>query len=65
MILWVSKPLYELLPYFNVIVGGIAIATGVYVNYWYWLPICTVVGAMSIVTGLVVLLRRRNSRQSA
>ena len=64
MILWVSRPLYEVLPYFYVLVGGITIATGVYVNYWHWLPICIVAGVVSIVTGLVASLKRRNNRYS-
>jgi hypothetical protein len=64
MILWVSRPLYELLPYFYVLVGGITITAGVYVNYWHWLPICTVAGIVSIATALVVSLKRRRSRYS-
>ena len=64
MILFVSRPFYELWPYYNVLIGGITIATGVYVNYWYWLPICTVAGVVSIVTGLVVLRKRHRHRHS-
>ena len=65
MILWVSRPLYEVLPYVYVLVGGITIATGFYFNYWHWLPICTLAGIVSIVTGLVVSLKRRVRRHRA
>jgi hypothetical protein len=46
--MWVSKPIYESLPYFY--------------NHWYWPTICFVTGVVCLVAGLVVLLKRRDAR---
>ena len=64
MKLWVPKPFYGLLPYYNVAVGSITLAASIYVNDWYWSPICAVVGAVSLVGGFVVWLKRRDSLRS-
>lgn len=60
--MWVSKPIYESLPYFYLLVGAISLAASMYVNYWYWPTICFVLGMLSLVAGLVVLLKRRDYR---
>ena len=61
-VMWVSKPLYEVLPYFYLFVGAIALGASMYVNHWYWPTICFVLGLFCLVAGLVVLLKRRDSR---
>jgi hypothetical protein len=43
--MWISKPIYESLPYFYLLVGVIALSA-----------------SMCLVGGLVVLLKRRDSR---
>jgi len=62
MSMWVSKPIYESLPYFYLLVGLASLGLSMYLNYWYMPTICFVVGFASLVAGLVVLLKRRDSR---
>ena len=62
--MWLSKPIYEALPYYYIAIGLAALLASLYVNYWYWPAICTVVGLGSLIAGLVVWLRRRDYRQS-
>jgi hypothetical protein len=60
--MWVSKPIYESLPYFYLTVGAITLASSMYVNHWHWPLICFALGVFCLVAGLVVLLKRRDSR---
>ena len=60
--MWVSKPIYESLPYFYLLVGAIALGLSMYLNYWYMPTICFVFGLVCLVAGLVVLLKRRDAR---
>lgn len=62
--MWVSKPIYESLPYFYLAVGTIALLASMYLNHWYWPTICFVVGIVCLVGGLVLLLKRRDYRQA-
>ena len=60
--MWISKPIYESLPYFYLLVGVISLSASMYVNHWYWPTICFLTGVVCLVGGLVVLLKRRDSR---
>jgi len=60
--MWLSRPLYEALPFYYVALGLISLVARLYVTYWYWPLICTVVGIGSLVAGLVVWLKRRDHR---
>ncbi len=60
--MWVSKPIYESLPYFYLLVGVISLAASMYLNHWYWPTICFVVGLLCLVAGLVICLKRRDHR---
>ena len=60
--MWVSKPIYESLPYVYLLLGAIALGLSMYLNYWYMPTICFVVGLICLVAGLVVLLKRRDYR---
>ena len=60
--MWVSKPIYESLPYFYLLVGVVSLSASMYVNHWYWPTICFVTGVVCLVAGLVVLLKRRDAR---
>jgi predicted MFS family arabinose efflux permease len=62
--MWLSKPIYESLPYYYIAIGITAVLAGFYVDYWYWPQICTGVGFAGLVGGLVVLLKRRDYRAS-
>ena len=62
--MWVSKPIYESLPYFYLVVGALSLAASLYIDHWYWQEICFVVGLLCLVGGLVVLLKRRDYRST-
>jgi len=63
MRLWLSKPIYELLPYFYLASGMLLLAASLYLDFWYWPGICLGVGFFSLIAGLVVWLKRRDHRQ--
>ena len=60
--MWISKPIYESLPYFYLLAGAVSLAASMYLNHWYWPTICFSLGLLCLVGGLVVLLRRRDCR---
>ncbi len=62
--MWLSKPVYESLPYYYIGVGLVCLGASLYVNYWHWPLICTIVGIGSLIAGMVVWLKRRDYRQS-
>ena len=62
--MWLSKPLYEAIPYFYLGAGFASLLASLYVNYWHWPLISTAVGIGCLVAGLVVWLKRRDYRQS-
>ena len=61
---WLSKPLYEAVPYLYLIAGLAALIASLYVNYWIWPTIGLVVGFACIIGGLVIWLRRRDFRHN-
>jgi Flp pilus assembly protein TadB len=61
--MWVSRPIYESLPYFYIVSGALTLLASMYLSHWYWPTICFFVGLCSLVGGLVVLLKRRDYRQ--
>ena len=64
MIMWLSRPLYESLPYNYFAVGLMALAGSFYLSYWYWPIISAGIGLASLIAGLVVWLKRRGYRHS-
>jgi hypothetical protein len=60
--MWLSKPVYEALPYYYVAIGVIALLAQLYVDYWYWPVICTVIGLSSLAAGAFVFIKRRDHR---
>ena len=62
-VVWVSKPIYESLPYFYLATGAVTLMASMYLNHWYWPTICFIVGIATLVGGLVVFLKRRDFRQ--
>ena len=62
-VVWVSKPIYESLPYFYLSTGAVTLMASMYLNHWYWPTICFIVGIATLVGGLVVFLKRRDFRQ--
>ena len=51
--MWLSKPIYEALPFYYVAIGLVALLARLYVDYWYWPLICTVVGIGSLAAGVI------------
>ena len=62
--MWVSRPIYESMPYVYLFVGAVSLGASMYLNYWYWPTICFVTGLLCLVAGLVVLLKRRDYRDT-
>ncbi len=60
--MWLTKSIYESLPYFYIAVGSMSLVTSMYLNHWHWPTICFVVGIASLVGGLVLFLKRRDAR---
>lgn len=60
--MWLSKPIYEALPYFYLFAGTMSLLASMYLSHWYWPTICFAVGLSCLVGGLVVLLKRRDYR---
>ena len=61
--MWISRPLYELLPYLYMLVGAVLLAAA-----WLteatgtWPSLFLAVGALSLMGGLVLWLRRKDYR---
>jgi len=64
MRMWLSKPVYELLPFFYMAAGLVSLAASIYLDYWYWPSICLVAGVLLVTAGLAVGLKRRDFRQN-
>ena len=62
--MWIAKPIYESLPYFDLLVGALSLLGAMYVTHGYWPTICFIVGFLCLLAGLVVLLKRRDSRMN-
>ncbi|MFT4592035.1 MAG: hypothetical protein ACI80M_001357 [Gammaproteobacteria bacterium] len=60
--MWLSKPLYEVLPFFYLLAGVLLLGASIYLNYWYWPTICLIAGFVCLIGGLMVLLKRRDFR---
>jgi hypothetical protein len=63
--MWVSKPIYESLPYCYLLAGAASLLASMYVTHWHWPAICFTTGIFCLVAGLVVLLKRRDYRLNA
>ena len=62
--MWVSKPIYESLPYFYLLAGALFLGASMYITYSFWPTLCFAVGLVCLVAGLVVLLKRRDFRMT-
>jgi len=63
--MWLSKPVYEALPYYNIALGAVALVASRYVDWWYWPAICLSIGVLGIGGGIIVLIQRRRHRREA
>lgn len=62
--MWLSRPVYESLPYYYMGLGVVAGVTSFFVNGWFWPEVLAGIGAASLVTGLTLWLKRRGYRRS-
>ena len=62
--MYLSKPIYEALPYYYVALGAVALIARLYVDWWYWPAICLIVGVLAIGAGVFVWLKRLRSRRA-
>jgi len=62
MRLWLSKQIYEMIPFFYLVAGAISLVASLYLDFWYWPHICLMAGFACLILGLVILLKRRDFR---
>ena len=60
--MWISRPLYELLPYLYMLAGAGLLAAAWLVETGIWPSIFLAIGALSLMGGLVLWLRRKDYR---
>ena len=60
--MWISRPIYELLPYLYMLAGVGLLAAAWLVDAGVWSSVFLVVGALSLMGGLVLWLRRKDYR---
>ena len=60
--MWISRPVYELLPYIYMLVGVGLLAAAWLVEMQVWPSVFLALGALSLMGGLVLWLRRKDYR---
>ncbi len=60
--MWISRPVYELLPYLYMLVGAVLLAAAWLVEIQTWPSVFLTLGALSLMGGLVLWLRRKDYR---
>jgi ribose/xylose/arabinose/galactoside ABC-type transport system permease subunit len=60
--MWISRPLYELLPYLYMLLGAGLLAAAYLIHLRMWPSVFLTLGALSLMAGLVLWLRRKDYR---
>jgi hypothetical protein len=60
--MWIARPIYELLPYVYILVGAVLLGVAWFLNIETLPEILLVVGALSMIAGIVLWLRRKDYR---
>ena len=60
--MWLARPIYEILPYLYMLVGLVLLGAAWLVNMETLPSIFMVVGALSLLAGIVLWLRRKDYR---
>ncbi len=61
--MWLSKPVYEALPFYYLLAGAALLGASVYLDEGVWQVACIVSGLAGLLAGLVVWLKRRDYRR--
>ena len=56
--MWLSKPVYESLPYYYMALGFAAVLASVHIDRWIWSELFSFGGLLSLVGGLVLFVVR-------
>jgi Flp pilus assembly protein TadB len=62
--MWLPKPLYESIPFHFLVLGAALVIAAFYVETGYWPEILAIAGGVLLITGVMLLLRRRGYRAS-
>jgi hypothetical protein len=62
--MWLPKLVYESIPFYYLAFGAVALGVAFYLEAWYWPEISAGFGLAGLVTGVVLLLRRKGYRAS-
>ena len=62
--MWLSKPVYESLPYYYMALGAAGVAASFFIERWIWTELFGIAGLVGLVGGLVLWLKRRAYRRS-
>jgi len=60
--MWISRPVYELLPYLYMLIGAGLLGAAYVVQVQVWPSVFLALGALSLMGGLVLWLRRKDYR---
>jgi hypothetical protein len=62
--MWMTKPVYESLPFVYMAAGLVAAAAAFFVEQGRWQAVCVAAGMALMIGGLVLWLKRRDYRSS-
>jgi hypothetical protein len=62
--MWLARPLYEFLPYLYMVAGALFLAASWYLTERPWPLLLLSVGALCLMAGIVLWLRRRDYRSA-
>jgi hypothetical protein len=60
--MWINRPLYEFLPYLYMLLGAGLLAAAWLVHLQVWPSVFLAIGALCLMGGLVLWLRRKDYR---
>jgi hypothetical protein len=62
--MWLARPVYELLPYFYMLLGLVLVAASFWVNVERWSSWLLGGGGLALLVGLVLWLKRKDYRKA-